>query len=375
MARDLSSVHIDRVEAIPFSIPLHRPSRWGAAGYRTAQDHVLVRVYSTSGAVGTAEATPRPTIYGETQRSIVNIIEKYLAPALIGADATDRVRYWREFDKIQWNPTAKGALDIAVHDLLAKEAGLPLASFLGGSPSPVRISYMASLGDADGLVQEALDVRDRFGVTAFKVKAGQDPGQDIERVRRLREALGPGGFIFIDANQLYTPAVAIRTIREMLPYDLAMVEEPLPIELGRERVRVAEALPVPYLGDDSVATLADTRRELALGAIGVVGIKPPRTGIVNSLKILHTAEAFGLPCWIGSQGVSGVGTLASAHFHAAAGPERIPYPADLGNFLKQVDDLLETPVDLRDGRIHLPDRPGIGAEVSEAKLDRYRIDR
>jgi len=365
-------MRIDRVEAIPFSIPLLIESRWGAHGRRNAQEHVLVRVHGASGAVGVAEATPRPTIYGETQASIAHVIARHFGPMLEGANPLDREGYWARFESIPWNPTAKGALDIAVHDLIAQELGVPLAELLGGQVRPVPISYLLALGETDDLLKEGMGVRERYGVTAFKIKAGQHPAQDIERFRLLREAFGPDAFLFIDANQLYTPEVAIRTINAMAEHGLAMAEEPVPVHLGAWRKKVADAIPVPLLADDSAFSLVDVRRELQAGAIGVVGIKTPRTGLHQSLKIVHLAQAHGLPCWVGSQGVSGVGTLASAHFHAAAS-QAIPFPADLGNFLKQADDLLDPPVDLRDGKIHLPEGPGMGAHISEEKLARFRV--
>jgi len=89
---------------------------------------------------------------------------------------------------------------------------------------------------------------------------------------------------------------------------------------------------------------------------------------------LHLAEAYSVPCWIGSQGVTGIGTLASAHF-AAAHARSIPYPADLGNYLRQEDDLFEGPIDLRQGRIHLPPGPDRGVRIDERKLAKYRVDK
>lgn len=364
---------ITKIEAIPFRIPLRKVSRWGAHGVRDSAEHVLVRVHADSGLTGIAEAIPRPVIYGETQRSIVHIIDAHFAQALLGQDPFHRQAVHERLNVVQWNPTAKGAIDIALHDLMGQACGVSVAEFLGGELSPLPVSYMLSLGDVDSMLKEALEARDRWGITAYKIKAGTSPALDIERVRRLREALGAAAFIFIDANQQYSADVAIRTIRRMAEFDLVMAEEPVPIGLGRLRKKVADAIPVPILSDDSVCTLVEVRREIELGAIGVVGLKTPRTGIWESMKIIHLAEAHGMPCWMGSQGVSGIGTLASAH--VALGASRaFPYPADLGNFVKQNDDLLRTPIELREGKIHLPHTPGLGASIDEEKLARYRLD-
>jgi L-alanine-DL-glutamate epimerase-like enolase superfamily enzyme len=144
------------------------------------------------------------------------------------------------------------------------------------------------------------------------------------------------------------------------------------VGLGAYRKKVADATSVPILADDSVFSLTDVRRELHDAAIGVVGIKIARTGIHESMRIVHMAEGYGLPCWIGSQGVSGVGAMASAHFAAAF--RNVTYPADLSTPLKQEDDLLLQPIDIREGKLHIADAPGAGAKVDEDKLTRYRLD-
>jgi L-Ala-D/L-Glu epimerase len=365
-------LRIDKIEAIPFRIPLKIVSRWGAHGKRAFQEHVLVRVYTDSGLVGIAEAVAALNVYGETQRSITHIIRDVLAPMLVGRDPLDREGYHAAMLAIPWNPAAKGALDIALHDVAAQACGVSLAAFLGGTAHPIQVSYLLSLSSEKAFIEEAMKVHDATGMLAYKIKAGANPEADVEHVRSLREALGPEGFIFIDANQLYTPEIAIRTINRMAEYGLAMAEEPVPIGLGSYRKKVADAITVPLLSDDSVFTLLDTRRELQEGAISVVGIKTTRTGIYDSTRILHLAEAYGIPCWVGSQGVSGVGALASAHFASAF--RNIPFPADLTAFLRQEDDLLENPIEVRGGKIEVPAGPGIGVKISEEKLKRYRLD-
>lgn len=365
---------VEKIEAIPFRIPLKKPSRWGAHGKRDAQEHVLVRVYTKNGAVGVSEAPARPTIYGETQVSIVNIISETFAPQLVGLKASDREGYQSVFAATPFNLTAKGALDIALHDAAAQECNLSLAEYLGGSVRDIEVSYMLSLSSnrMQEFLDEAAQIREKTGIRAWKVKAGTDPDGDVARVKALREASGRDAFIFIDANQLYSPDVAIRTINRMAEFDLAMAEEPVPVNLGPYRKRVADNITVPILADDSVFTLTDARRELLDGAIGVVGIKTSRTGIYDSMRIVHLAEAFGLPCWIGSQGVSGVGALGSAQFAAAF--RNIPVPSDLSTPIKQLDDLLENPIDIRDGKLIVPRGPGIGAKVDEKKLAQFRVD-
>lgn len=366
-------MRINKIEVIPFTIPLARTFSYGAAVARITQEHVLIRVIDDAGIVGTSEATPRPAIHGETQVSCVTILRDYLAPNLIGRNPLDREGYWREFDRIAWNPTAKAGLDTAIHDLIARQLEIPLAALLGGAPEPVPISYMLGSGTPQTVLDEAVGISDRTGIIAFKVKAGADPERDLEQVKLLRRTLGDGAFLFIDANELYTPSVAARYIPRMAEFGIAMVEEPLRRSLDSDRADLARKIDVPLLGDDSVETLPAARRELVRGAVGVVGIKPPRNGLHVAQKIVHLAEAFDKPCWIGSQGVTGIGTLSSAHF-AAAHRRAIPFPADLGNHLRQEDDLLESPVRIVEGKVILPAGPGSGVSIDPEKLTRYRAD-
>ena len=366
-------VKIARVEAIPFRIPLKTVSRWGAHGMRDAAEHVLIRLYAEDGRVGISEAIPRPTIYGETQKSITHIVDAHFAPLLVGMNIFDRQKIHDNMNAIQWNPTAKGGIDMALHDLISQVCEKPLACFLGGALAPLPVSYMLGLGSLDDMLKTADEIHSKYGINAWKIKAGANPTLDIERVKALTEAMGDKAFIFIDANQMYSPDVAIRTINKMTEYGLKMVEEPVAVSLGRQRKKVADAIAVPILGDDSLFSLTDVRREVDAGAVGVMGLKTPRTGIWESLKIAHVAEAYGMPCWMGSQGVSQIGTLASAHF--AVGLSRLfTVPADLGNYVKHLDDLNATPMVLKDGCLHLPNVPGVGITIDESKLKRYRND-
>ena len=369
----MNSLIITRVEAIPFSIPLKAVSRWGAHGSRDAAEHVLIRIYTDQGLVGISEGVPRPSIYGETQKSLTHIVDAHFAPMLIGMNAFDRQAIHDKLNSIQWNPTAKGGIDMALHDLVSQGCELPLAVFLGGQLAPLPVSYMLPLGSLDLMLSSAAEMQSKYGINAWKIKAGSDPILDIERVKELRQAMGESAFIFIDANQMYSPEVAIRTINVMAEYGLQMVEEPVAVSLGRQRKHVADHIPVPILGDDSLFSLADARREVDAGAVGVMGLKTPRTGIWESSKIVHLAEAYGMPCWMGSQGVSQIGTLASVHF-AVGFAKLFTVPADLGNYVKQFDDLNSAPIEMRDGCIYLPATPGVGVVIDEDKLHRYRND-
>jgi L-alanine-DL-glutamate epimerase-like enolase superfamily enzyme len=365
------NMKITRVEAIPFKIPYKTPLKWGLAGYLEAAEHVLVRVHTDAGVVGAAEATPRPTIYGESQASIVHAIRDWFTPMITGMDPCHIEKIWAKLETIHWNPTAKGAIDLALYDAVAKSYEVPLWEMLGGFSDRLPMSWMLGMRSIPEMVQEAQDMSAR-GFKAFKVKVGIEPEKDLQVMKALRESLGRDVLIYADANMAYSVSTAIRTIKKMEEYGLAFVEEPVPAWDWKGRLKVARAISIPILGDESVFTPQDVAREIDLGAIGLISIKTPRTGYTLSLKIVHLAEMAGIPCLMGTQAETGVGTLASAHFGAAR--RNVSYPSEISFFLSLKDDLLAEPIALKDGFIQLPNRPGNGAVLDEDKIKRYRMD-
>ena len=362
---------ITQIEAIPFKIPYLAPLKWGLSGYLEAAEHVLVKIHTEEGIVGVAEATPRPTIYGESQASILFAIRNWFAPMILGLDPSHTEKIWAKFETIHWNPTAKGAIDLALHDAVAKACGLPLWEMLGGSSDRLPVSWMLGMRSIPEMIQEAADMRAR-GFKAFKVKVGIDPEKDVQVIKSLRDSLGPDVLIYADANMAYSVSTAIRTIQRMEEYGLAFVEEPVPTWNWRGRLKVAQAISIPIMGDESVFTPQEVAREIDLGVIGVISIKTPRTGYTLSMKIIHLAEMAGIPCLMGTQAETGVGTLASAHFGAAR--RNVSFPSEISFFLGLKDDLLAEPITLRDGILELPKRPGNGAVLDEEKIKRYRMD-
>jgi L-alanine-DL-glutamate epimerase-like enolase superfamily enzyme len=341
------------------------------AGYLDAAEHVLVRIRTDEGIVGCAEATPRPTIYGESQRSIVFAIEQWFKPMIVGKDPFAIETIWHDLETIYWNPTAKGAVDLALHDIQARAANIPAYRLLGGWSNRVPLSWMVGLNSVEVMVEEALQKKDE-GFRGFKVKVGVDPDKDVRAIRALRESLGEEVMIYVDGNQAYSTEDAVRALGAMEEYGIGMAEEPLPVWNWRGRLALAGRLSVPIMGDESVFTPHDVAREIDLGAIGIISIKTPRTGYYQSRKILQAAEAADIGCLVGSQAESTVGTLPSAHFAAAF--KNIRYPSEISYFLNIQDSLIQEPIRVVDGAIELSDKPGFGFDLDEEKLARYRSD-
>ncbi|MGK2320500.1 mandelate racemase/muconate lactonizing enzyme family protein [Gordonia rhizosphera] len=365
---------ITAVEAIPFAIPYIKPLKF-ASGEVHVAEHVLVRVHTDDGVVGVAEAPPRPFTYGETQDGIISVVEKIFAPQVIGLTLLEREVIGARVARTVGNPTAKAALDMAIWDALGKTLGLPVTDLLGGYTDRMRVSHMLGFDDPATMVAEAQKMRDTYGISTFKVKVGRRPvGLDIAVVRALRNHFGDDVELYVDGNRGWTAAESARAMREMDDLGLLFAEELCPADDVLGRRWLVGQIDVPFIADESVPTAADVTREILSGSATAISIKTARTGFTGSRRIHHLAEGLGLEIVIGNQIDGQVGTACALAFGAAF-QTTSRYAGELSNFLDMSDDLLATPLQIRDGFLHRSSRAGIGFEIDPDKLDHYRQDR
>jgi L-alanine-DL-glutamate epimerase-like enolase superfamily enzyme len=366
------TVRITAVEAIPFALPYRRAPEFASGSVNTA-DNVLVRVHSDAGLVGQAEAQPRPYTYGETQGSIVEAVSGPLNEALTGVDPLRIELAAQRCAGVAGNYVARGAVDLAVWDLLGQILGRPCHTLLGGFADEVAAAHMVSFGEPAAMADEALEMRDRFGVNTFKVKVGRTPELDVAAVRAIRAAL-PGADLYVDANRGWSCDDAVRAGDELAELGVRAIEEPIAVEDRAGRLRLAERWSVPLAGDESCISLAHVDRALDEGAVGVVSVKTARTGFTESRRILDLCLARNVPVIMGSQYEGALGATATIAF-AAAFAATAGQPAEVTNFLDLADDLVVNPPAIRDGRAAVPAAPGLGVQIDDDRLDRYRVDR
>jgi L-alanine-DL-glutamate epimerase-like enolase superfamily enzyme len=360
------------VKAIPFRIPFKKPTEW-ARGRLDAAEHVLVKLITDEGLTGIAEAPPRPTIYGESIQSIKHAIDKWLGPMVIGMDPFEIEKIWDKFDEIAWNPTAKAAIDIGLHDIMGKSLNLPCYKLHGCWTNKVQLSWSVNLNPLQEMVKEATEMIETYGFKALKLKTGIEPHKDLAMVKTMRRELGDEILIYIDANQGYDPFTALRVITEMMRYNIAFVEEPCLVWDKAGRQMVSQKINLPLMGDESCFTPHDVASEIELGCLGIISIKAARTGFHLSKKIIHLCEQAGIRNLNGQQADSSLGTLANAHLCAAFKNTSFYYPSENSFFLMLVDDLLKEQIVIKDGCLELSDAPGLGIEISEKKLEKFKM--
>jgi L-alanine-DL-glutamate epimerase-like enolase superfamily enzyme len=347
---------IIKIQTLTFRLPMTGVLSWGKASQLDTLEHVLVRVLTDTGHTGLAEATPRPTIYGETPESIQTIIQKYLAPQLIGLEVADIAEANRRLAVIANNHTAKGAIDICLHECLAATRGQSLLDYFNPPHRKTKVSYILGISDRVDMLAEAKAVYDR-GVRVLKVKVGRDFAAEVGVIQALQAEFKGGDLeLYADANEGLRPDEAAIHLRQLADLGILYVEEPLPVEMIPERAALRQAGILPLIADDSAFTPRDLAREVRFDTFDILNIKTARTGYTQSLSMLETARQQHKGVMVGSQASSTIGTIRAAIF---AGLEGVDHPCELSFFLKLEDEIVNRPIELAEGYLELDSLVGI----------------
>ena len=365
---------IKSVEVFPVNIPFAGKTINWASGHMAGADNVIVKITAEDGTYGVGEATPRIGIYGETQESIYHVIKKYMAPMLIGEDSFNIQSIISKLDYIVWNPTAKGAIDVALYDLNGRLVNLPICKLLGGpyrTEIPLSWTMSGTYGDYESEVAEVVRKTEE-GYRNFKIKTGiGDPDLDIKLLKEMKECCPEGTNLYIDANMAYSREDAYKVLKA-LEGIISCAEEPLPAFDREGRAMLAKAVSVPILSDESTKTVDDVYRQIQLGAISRVGIKLPRTGITLSSKIVHLAECANIPCQISTQLESDLGTATCVQL--AASYKQISLPCEIAFYDENFgDSIIKKPLVIKNGCLQLPEGVGSGVDIDWDKVERYSV--
>ncbi|ALB03866.1 mandelate racemase/muconate lactonizing enzyme family protein [Kocuria palustris] len=364
-------MQIAKIEAIPYTIPYSTPLHFASGAVHEA-NHVLVRIETSDGVVGWADTPPRPYTYGETQKSIVAVIEDIFAPQLEGLSVFDREKAQAVMARTIHNETAKGAVDIALWDCLGKILGRPVTELLGGFSDHMRVSHMLGFKPAQELLDLALEFRETYGIDTFKLKTGRRPlSLDVEAARVLREGLGEDTEIYMDSNRGWSANEAAEVLRRTADLGLSFLEEPDDAREVLGRRRLVEKSAIPIAADESAPNMGEAAREILTGGTNLLCVKTARTGFTESAKIVGFAQAAGVDVYVGNQIDTQIGSVASVVFGAAF-EHTHRRAGELSNYLDMADDLIARPLTIADGKIMVPDVPGVGTEPDLEKLAGHR---
>lgn len=364
---------ITRITTEVLRIPIRHPGSLGV-GKLDEIENVLVRVETSDGLVGIGESSPWP-VFAESCWSVKAALDHYLGPCLVGANPFDIERLLIKMDQTLADaPFAKAAVDIALHDLVGKALGQPVYNLLGGLVRDrITMSYSIANQDVERDVREVAWLRER-GVRVFKIKTGVvPPAVDRERVRAIRDLVGPDADIRLDYNQSIEVDQAIRILRDLEAFRPTFIEQPTRRWDIDNLARIAAAIDTPIMADEAVFSPADAMRVVRQGAADLISIKLMKPGgIARSRRVAAIAEAAGVPCYAGAMWESGVGIAASLHFMAAN--PNVKYGSDfyIPYFLME-RDIVKQPPRFEDGFVYVPHGPGLGVELDEDAVRRFRI--
>ncbi len=354
--RDIRITGIDIYRA---RIPMVAPFRV-ALGVISEAEFLFVRLDAGGGVAGWGEATPFPPITGDTQ-AINAAAAQDLARLLLGKDPLDiegRVAEMARF--LAFNSSVRAAFDMALHDLAGKVAGLPLYALLGGGKRTLQTDVTIGLGEPAKMAEQAAEL-ERSGVPAIKVKLGTTAAEDVERIHRIRQAIGDELPLRIDANQGWDFPTAVQVLSRLSSSGIEYCEQPIAHwDLANFR-RLRERVAIPIMADESVFDHHDAFELAAGGCCDYLNIKLAKSGgIHTALKINAVAEACGASCMVGCMLETRLGLTAAAHLVSAR--PNIRY-ADLDSHYQLTGDPVVGGARWEEGAITLPDDPGIGAEL------------
>ena len=289
---------------------------------------------------------------------------KEVAETMIGEDPNDIAKL---YNKLLWAGASVGrsgvatqalaALDIALYDLKSKRAGLPLAKFLGAHRDSVR-TYNTSGGFLNASIEEVKERASRSieeGIGGIKIKVGlPDNAEDLRRVAAVREHIGADVPLMVDANQQWDRATALRMGRKLEQFDLVWIEEPLDAYDAEGHAALAAALDTPIATGEMLASVAEHERLIAARACDIIQPDAPRVGgITQFLRLATLADQAGLDL--------APHFAMEIHLHLAATYPREPWV----EHFDWLDPLFNERLETKDGRMIVPDRPGLGFTFSD----------
>ncbi|REJ95608.1 MAG: hypothetical protein DWQ29_01825 [Planctomycetota bacterium] len=371
-----SAMKITSIETLPVEVPVDR--RVGqvanAKGFRFRSHLLMVFVRTDADIDGVGEITASPDWSGETSLGAKALIDRHLAPRLIGEDPR-RVRYCMgHFSRTFANPFAKAGLEMALFDILGKSSGASVSQILGGAVRdeqlPLRFPVMP-VGPQESADAARKMVQEGFGT--IKLKVGHDPLEfDLERLRLVRDAVGPNVRITVDANGGWSVNEAICAAPRLEEYGVVFVEQPVDrldlegLAYVRSRIRL------PVMADESVFTVQDALRCLELRAADIISVYPGKNGgLLNCVTIASMAEAAGVHCAIGSNLEWDVGSAMMAHVSVALPNICVErYAADIIGPVFHTERSILSPLMERGGYVRVPQGPGLGVEVDRESVER-----
>lgn len=357
---------------VPFAVPYKM-----AHGTFASSSAVLVKLTDRDGVEGWGEADPSEAFSGETSSGVADLLKNRLLPLIINLKRPHPGYVDDVLDRhIAGNYSAKGAISMALLDLLGKRINLPAADLLGGAlRDSLPVLWPLSNGTADE-DRETIDHRAALGFATFMVKMGSaSPAHEIARLHQLFEWYGETYQYIPDANQGWSRDDACEFVRGVNTLPITFFEQPVDKRDLEGMAVVAAASSCPISADESLIDLTDAAHLAQTSAASVFSIKTSKNGgPFRAQAIAVTAKAFNIRCYMNSMLEFGIAQAASLQHAVTVG-----HLVDAGHAFMSTLRFAEDPTDfssaIHQGVVHLPQTPGLGVSVDERHVERLAVGR
>lgn len=369
------SAKISKIETYLVDLPTIRPHKLSMTTMRK-QSLVIIRLYCSDGIEGVGESTTIGGMsYGdESPEGIKLTIDKYIAPAIIGESAQNINAAMDKVNKqVKGNNFAKSGVETAMMDAQGKRLGVNVATLLGGSVSTsLPVLWTLASGNTETDIAEAERLLSEKRHSAFKLKIGSDePEKDIKHVCAIKRALGSRAKITVDINQAWSESTAKTGIAAFETEGIDLIEQPIAKFNKHGLARLTERFKIPIMADEAVATPEDAFELARIAASDVFALKIAKAGgLYNVLKVGHIGEAAGVALYGGTMLEGTIGTIASAHAFSTF--INLEWGTELFGPLLLTDDFVVNKLVYHNGRLEIPQTPGLGVEVDWEKLKHFQ---
>ena len=334
-----------------------------ATGTMDFAQNIFLRIHTDAGSYGVGECSAFPMIVGETQATCFEMAKDFalLWKGKNPLDIEERMAELHSYTA--FNSTIKSAFDMALYDLSAKSAALPLYQFLDGAKKEMETDFTIGIDTPQAMASTAIDFKAR-GVRIIKIKLGKTAEEDIERVKQIRMAVGESLLLRIDANQGWSFETASFVLQQIGRYHIQFCEQPMRYWDDDKLPALRKLSPVKIMADESVFDHHDAERLIKAGACDFVNIKFSKSGgILEAQKIDAVCEQNNIPCMMGGMLESRIALTAFAHF-ALAHPNILFYDMDTC-MIGHKTDPVKGGIQYNGFIAGIPDTPGIGADADD----------
>lgn len=330
---------------------------------------VLTRVEDSEGNEGWGECTAgeTPSYCEEWTDGCWQVLEKILAPCVVGAEVESAEKIWDLMKLIRGNRMAKAAIETACWDLESKKLNVPLWRHLGGVNREIECGVSIGIQDSVEQLLEKIQVELDAGYKRIKIKIA--PRWDYDVIKRVRETFGDI-LLMGDANSAYTLSADINKLKSLDEFDLMMLEQPLPHDDIVDHAKLQRELKTPICLDEPIRSPEDARKAIELRSGKIINLKNGRVGgHAQSKEIERICRENHIPVWCGGMLESGIGR---AHNIAISTLKGYTMPGDVSASKRYWrEDIIEPAVEVSEhGTISAPENAGIGFEVKRERIDK-----